>query len=117
MTKKKTPTHDAPAAPPVATHAETPADPPAGDHAAEQADSAPATSRITVAITDVGKARALPLAPPGSVSGPDDIAFEPGTIEQFMGEDDRTMRIVNVGGVPHKAPAPIIDPQPDPEEQ
>lgn len=71
---------------------------------------------VFLAITDLGHARLLPEALEGSTFTPNDVRFEPGTIEQFMDADGRTMRIVNVGGQAHKAPAPFIPEQPTIEE-
>ena len=76
----------------------------------------PTTEPICVGIADLGRARLLPEAPEGHAERPDDVQFEPGTIEQFMDADGRTMRIVNVGGQAHKAPAPPIPDQPTTEE-
>lgn len=100
--KIQTPT---PAVSPPAKSPEPPPEPPP-----------PGVPVVVSAITDLGQARLLPEAPEGHAERPDDVQFEPGTIEQFMDVDGRTMRIVNVGGQAHKAPAPSIPEQPTTEE-
>lgn len=95
----------APAAPPAAT----------ADAATAEVQSERSPVLMT-AYTDLGRVRALPLAPEGSTYTPDDVQAAPGTIVQFADEDGTAMRVVNVGGMPHKAPAPVTDPQPETEE-
>lgn len=104
MPSKKTPTPDAAVSPPAQPPAQPPEPPPQG------------VPVVFSAITDLGHARLLPEAPESHTERPDDVQFEPGTIEQFMDADGRTMRIVNVGGQTHKAPAPPIPDQPTTEE-
>lgn len=83
--------------------------PPPPPPAAAPAEPPPVNAAPLVAnFTDLGHVRALPEVPAGPVVRLDDVAFVPGSIEQFADEDGRTMRIVGIGGVPHKYPAPEV---------
>ncbi len=61
----------------------------------------------TANLLHLWQAQALPEAPADEPVEP--LAYEPGSIEQFMDADGRTMRVVSVAGALHKTPAPAAD--------
>lgn len=86
---------------PIDTAAATPPVPP-------PADLPPAVPPLFCCFTDLGDVRRLPEAPAGDTLTLGLVQFHAGTIEQFADEDGRTMRVVNVGGNPHKYPVPEV---------
>lgn len=69
----------------------------------------PEAPAATANLLHLWQAQALPDAPGDEPVEP--LAYEPGSIEQFMDADGRTMRVVSVAGVLHKTPAPVADTQ------
>jgi hypothetical protein len=59
-------------------------------------DEQPPLACLACELTRLEQARALPELEAGSVTHP--IAFVPGAIESFKGEDSRTMRVVALAG-------------------
>lgn len=69
----------------------------------------PEAPAATANLLHLWQAQALPEAPADEPVEP--LAYEPGSIEQFMDADGRTMRVVSVAGALHKTPAPVADTQ------
>jgi len=104
---------------PAAANADTSA--PATDAAPAAPTAPPPEPRppdvpvLAADFTDLGRVRALPETPAGQVLRLGPVAFAPGSIEQFADEDGRTMRVVNINGIPHKYPVPEVPAEPTEE--
>lgn len=99
-------------APPPADAIDAPAPP---EPTADQVLGEPLLPLLTLAYTELSVVRQLPEVAPDGQYSTKQVVFAPGTIQQFKDEDRRTMRIVNVGGIPHKVLAPADPAAPPPE--